>query len=60
MKDYKFIFFGKILGFYYELNENYEIDKNSKIQPASTINWFKQNAKKAYPGIKLYFNKVGN
>lgn len=59
MKKYKFVFFGKILGFYYELNENYEIKKDSKIQPAQKINWFKENAKKAYPKTKIYFNKVG-
>lgn len=59
MTKYKFIFFGKILGLYYELDDNNHIDEHSKIKPASKISWFKQNAKKAYPGIKLIFNKIG-
>ena len=56
----KFIFFGKILGFYYELNEsNSKVKENSEIIPASTIKDFKKNAKKAYPNQKIVFNKVG-
>lgn len=59
MKKHKFIFFGKIFGFYYELNEKFEKDKDSKIEPASTVVQFKRNAKKAYPETELIFNKVG-
>lgn len=59
MKKDKFIFFGKILGFYYELNEDYSIKKDSLIIPAQKMIWFKNNARKAYPKTTLIFNKVG-
>lgn len=60
MEKCKFIFYGKILGNYYELNINNDGAKlDSKIEPASTVVWFKQNCRKAYPGYKLFFNKVG-
>lgn len=59
MSKHKFIFFGKIFGFYYELNKNFEKDKDSKIESASTLVQFKKNAKKAYSETKLIFHKVG-
>lgn len=56
----KFVFFGKILGFYYELDEsNSKQLEASKIFPASTVAEFKKNARKAYPNVKIIFNKVG-
>lgn len=56
----KFIFYGKILGFYYELDEtNSKAKEKSEITPATTIKDFKKNAKKAYPQKKIIFNKVG-
>lgn len=56
----KFVFFGKILGYYRELNEdNTTVNENSKIHPASTVKWFKENARKAYAGEKIIFCKVG-
>lgn len=60
MENFKFIFYGKILGLYYELDEsNTKALENSKIKPASTQKWFMENARKAYPDYKLVFNKVG-
>lgn len=57
---FKIVFFSKIQGFYYELNpDNTTINKESPIYPASTVKWFKENAKKAYKGYKIVFNKVG-
>lgn len=56
----KFVFFGKILGYYRELNEDNTTAKtDSKIYPASTVKWFKENARKAYAGQKIIFQKVG-
>ncbi len=56
----KTVFFGKILGFYYELNpDNTTINKQSPVCPASTVKWFKENTKKAYKGYKIVFNKIG-
>lgn len=56
----QFIFYGKILGFYYELDAtNTRAKENSEITPATTVKGFKQNAKKAYPHQKIIFNKVG-
>ena len=59
MKNYKFIFAGKIFGYYRELENNNVVSKeNSKIYPASTKKWFKENAKKAYPNCKIIINWV--
>lgn len=59
-KDSKFVFFGKILGYYYELDDTNSVaKKDSLITPASTVVWFKENAKKAYKNKKVIFNKVG-
>ena len=56
----KFIFFGKILGYYYELDEsNTTAKKDSKIALASTVKEFKENARKAFAGQKIIFYKVG-
>ena len=56
----KFIFYGKILGFYYELDEtNSKAKEKSKITPATTAKAFKENAKKVYSDRKIVFNKVG-
>lgn len=56
----KFVFFGKILGYYRELSEDNTTPKtDSPVHPASTIKWFKENARKAYAGEKIIFCKVG-
>lgn len=56
----KFIFYGKILGYYYELDEtNSKALKGSNIFPAPTKYEFIKNSRKAYPDYKLIFNKVG-
>ena len=60
MKKYKFVFAGKISGYYRELDDsNTAAKENSIIYPASTKKWFEQNAKKAYAGYKVVINWVG-
>lgn len=59
-KEVKFVFYGKILDFYRELDEsNAKALETSIICPASTQKWFMENSKKAYPNHKIIFNKVG-
>lgn len=56
----KFVFYGKILGYYRELSEDSTTPKvDSPVYPASTLKWFKENARKVYAGEKIVFLKVG-
>lgn len=56
----KIVFYGKILGFYYQLDDtNSNKLKTSILQPASTQKEFEKNARKAYSEYKVVFNKVG-
>ena len=59
-KDIYFLFYGKILGLWCELDfENIKAFEESKITPAATLKRFKENVRKAYPDYKVIFIKVG-
>jgi hypothetical protein len=61
MQESYFLFYGKILGLWYELDcTNMQADGDSKITPSKHLKVFKQNVRKAYPNKKIVWLKVGS
>ena len=60
MKESYFLFYGKILGMWYELDEsNSKAKEDSVIPPAFNKKDFLKNARKYIKAKKIYFNQVG-